>query len=349
MTTYKNFESLIRSNILQLKPYSSARDEFTEKAEVYVDANENPFETGFNRYPDSHHLEVRKLLAGQQNRQVEPEQIILGNGSDEIIDMVVRMCCHPGKDNIVICPPTYGMYEVVANINDVEVRKVNQLEGFSLDVNSILNATDGNTKLIFICSPNNPNGNLVPDELIETILKKTNCFVFVDEAYIDFADQPSWTTRLQEYPQLIIGQTLSKFYGMAGLRLGMGIAAKEIVQILQKIKPPYNINSQTQSTVIERLPNVNFNEQKDFFKKERSRMSESLVRLNIVEKVFPSQSNFLLIQVTNAQRIYDYLVKNSIIVRNRSNQYLCGECLRITIGTPDENNRLIEVLKNYNA
>jgi histidinol-phosphate aminotransferase len=347
ITSFKDLLPLIRSNIQQLKPYSSARDEFTEKAEVYLDANENPFETRFNRYPDSHHFELRRLLVNHPNRLVSPDNIILGNGSDEIIDMVVRMCCNPNLDNIVICPPTYGMYQVVADINAVEVRKVNQTEGFNLNVQGILNAVDENTKLIFICSPNNPNGKDVPYEEIQTILEQTNCFVFVDEAYIDFSNQPSCTLRLKQFPQLIVGQTLSKFYGMAGLRLGMGIASKEIISILQKIKPPYNISSLTQIKVMEQLPKINFSEQQLFFTQERTRMEKALSSIAVVKKVFSSAANFLLIEVDDAHEIYNFLVKQGVIVRNRSNQYLCNECLRITIGAHQENNRVIELLQNY--
>jgi histidinol-phosphate aminotransferase len=344
---FKDLEPLIRKNIVNLKPYSSARDEFTELAEVYLDANENPFNTLYNRYPDSHHNELRKLLSGQPNRMISPENIILGNGSDEIIDMVVRMCCEPGKDNVIICPPTYGMYQVVAEINNVEIRRVNQLEGFNLAAQQIINTVDVNTKLIFICSPNNPSGNDVPEDVIETILTNTNCFVFVDEAYIDFSNQPSWTKRLNEFPQLIIGQTLSKFYGMAGLRLGMGIASKDIISLLQKIKPPYNISSLTQKSVIEELTKVDFNKQKTYFQEEYHRMYTALQRVNIVKEIFPSSANFILMRVENAEQVYEYLVKNSVIVRNRSSQYLCSQCLRISIGTKMENNRVIELLKKY--
>jgi histidinol-phosphate aminotransferase len=349
MKTYSDVEKLIRPNILALKPYSSARDEFTEKASVYLDANENPFESGINRYPDSHHVALRNILAQQNNRCVNPNQIVLGNGSDEIIDMVVRMCCTPAQDNVIITPPTYGMYEVVANIQDIAIQRVFLKDNFTLEADEVLAAVNDNTKLIFICSPNNPSGNSIPKTVIEKILSASNCLVFVDEAYIDFSDEPSWTTRLAEFPNLIVGQTLSKFYGMAGLRLGMAIASKEIIALLNKIKPPYNINVLTQNKVTELIQNIPFVELKTFFRNEREALMTALEQLPIVKKVYPSSSNFLLTEVTDAHAIYDFLVGKSIIVRNRSNQYGCDNCLRFTVGTTSENNHLLDALKNYSS
>lgn len=345
---FDKIKELIRPNILNLAPYSSARDEFTEKAEVYLDANENPNENGFNRYPDSHHEELRTLLTQQKSRRVEPNQLVLGNGSDEIIDMVVRMFCEPNIDNIIITPPTYGMYEVVANINAISIKKVYQLPGFRLDVEGIIKQVDVNTKIIFICSPNNPSGNAFPKEDILKIIETVPCMIFLDEAYIDFSDESSFTSLLSDYPNLIIGQTLSKFYGLAGLRIGMGIASKEIIAVLNKIKPPYNINSLSQKTAMNELKNIDYDHQLALIKAERMRLIDSFEELKCIEEIFPTDANFVLIKVSNATDLYNYLVSHSVIVRNRSTQYLCDNCLRITIGLPHENDRLINLVTNYN-
>ncbi len=347
MKSFEDIARLIRPNILKLSPYSSARDEFTEKAEVYLDANENPNENGYNRYPDSHHEELRTLLTQQKSRLVAPNQLVLGNGSDEIIDMVVRMFCEPNIDNIIITPPTYGMYEVVANINAISIKKVNQLPGFRLDVEGIIKQVDVNTKIIFICSPNNPSGNAVPKEDILKIIETVPCMVFLDEAYIDFSDESSFTSLLSDYPNLIIGQTLSKFYGLAGLRIGMGIASKEIIAVLNKIKPPYNINSLSQKTALDVLKNIDYDNQLALIKAERMRLIDSFEGLKCIEEIFPTDANFVLIKVYNATDLYNYLVNHSVIVRNRSTQYLCDNCLRITIGLPRENDRILELITKY--
>lgn len=347
MKTFSDILPLIRPNILKLAPYSSARDEFKEKAEVYLDANENPFESEFNRYPDSHHEALRNLLCQQNNRKVQSNQLILGNGSDEIIDMVVRMFCEPAVDSIIISPPTYGMYEVVAAINNVAVKKVNQLEGFQIDVDAILQQVDASTKIIFVCSPNNPSGNVVPKEDLLKLLNSVSCMVFLDEAYIDFANTPSFTTLLGSYPNLIIGQTLSKFYGLAGLRIGMGIASKEIISVLNKIKPPYNINSLSQQIAQQQLQNINYDTQLTVLLAERERMSTAVLEFSFVKKVYPSDANFILIKVLEAKKLYDYLVDKSVIVRLRTTQYLCENGIRITIGLPQENDRLLQHLSDY--
>ncbi len=343
----KNFklENLIRDNVLKLKPYSSARHEFTGVAEVFLDANENPFENGHNRYPDAYQRTLKKKIS--QIKGLPIENIFLGNGSDEVIDLIFRAFCDPNSDNILICPPTYGMYEVSANINAIAIKKVLLLENFQLDLNAIFQEIDSRTKLIFICSPNNPTGNSMQPTDVEYILKNFDGLVVVDEAYIDFSTQTSFSHFLDKYPNLVVLQTFSKAWGLAGIRLGMGLASVEIVTILNKIKPPYNVNTLTQQTALKALENTL--EQKQQIKSiltEREKLNRAFEALPFVQKIYPSDANFLLLKTDNPNQIYNDLKAQKIIIRNRSNVELCEGCLRITIGTTVENDRLINALQN---
>ena len=340
--------SLLRPNILNLIPYSSARDEFKGEASVFLDANENsygsPLETNYNRYPDPLQLKVKQRLS--EIKGVPIPNIFLGNGSDEAIDILFRAFCNPGIDNVITVPPTYGMYEVSANINDVEIRKVKLTPEYQLDLEGIAEAIDQNTKLIFICSPNNPTGNSIIRDDIQTILANFKGLVVIDEAYINYSKQKSFIQELTEFGNLVILQTLSKAWGLAGLRVGMAFASQEIIEVFNKVKPPYNINEASQNIALEALQNI---EQVNTWIKqtiiERQKLVEELIKLPIVQKVHPSDANFILIKTTGSREIYNYLVSEGIIVRDRSNVELCEGCLRITIGTPEENIKLIEALK----
>jgi len=337
---------LIRKNIAQMQPYSSARDEFKELDQqmIFLDANENPYENGINRYPDSQQKSVKQIVANL--KKVPENNILFGNGSDEVLDLLFRAFCEPNVDNIITLPPTYGMYSVLANLNAIENREVLLNSEFEPDIQAILNQIDENTKIIFLCSPNNPTGNSFSDESIVTLLKNFNGLVLLDEAYIDFSDKESWLQELNDYPNLVISQTLSKAYGMAGIRLGILYAASEIIEVLNKIKPPYNVNSLSQSKALERL-----NKYKEIIseivsiKRVREELFKELLELNFVKKIYPSEANFILIKVDDANKRYDQLLKKGIVVRNRSSQPLCYNCLRITIGTKEENNQLINALK----
>lgn len=337
----------IRPSIKSITPYSSARDEFKGKSDsmIFMDANESPFENGINRYPDPQQNKLKQVISNLKG--IPAENIMLGNGSDEILDLLIRIFCEPNQDNVVILPPTYGMYEVLATLNAVEIKKINLLTTFQPDVNRILQQANDNNKILFLCSPNNPTGNNFEVSDIETLLQGFKGIVVIDEAYIDFSQQESWTKRLQEFPNLVVTQTLSKAYGMAGIRLGTCYASKEIISTLNKIKPPYNINQLTQHVAIENLKSEF--ETKNHIQtilKEKHHLTEELEQLNFVKKVFPSDANFILIKVDDANERYKQLLKNGIIIRNRSNQELCENCLRITIGTPEENQQLISVLKS---
>lgn len=337
-------KNLVRNNIQRLQAYSSARDEFTEQAEVYLDANENPYDNGINRYPDPYQLELKKKIS--ELKEVAVDNIFLGNGSDEILDLVFRTFCEPGEDNVIICPPTYGMYKVLADTNNVNINKVPLNPDFSLNTDGILNAADANTKLLILCSPNNPTGNSVPNQKLQMILEKLNCIVLVDEAYIDFSEKESAKILLNNYPNLIVSQTLSKAWGMAGLRIGMAFAGTEIVEILNRIKPPYNVNTLSQETALEKLEYVDWYKrslkyilfQKDFLRIELNLFDE-------VETIYESDANFLLVKFKNSAFVFSELKKRRIIVRDRSNQLYCEGCLRITIGTEEENNKLLSNLK----
>jgi histidinol-phosphate aminotransferase len=339
-----DLNKIARKNIVNLKAYSSARDEFTGQAKVYLDANENPFNTNYNRYPDPMQWEVKSLLSNLKN--VAKEQIILGNGSDEIIDLLVRSFCEPKLDEIIILPPTYGMYQVYADINNVKITEVSLEQNFALSANKVLESVTENTKIIFLCSPNNPSGNILDIDAVKSILQSFSGLVVLDEAYIDFADMESWSSFLDIYPNLFVMQTLSKAWGLAGIRLGMGFANQNVINLLNKVKPPYNISQLTQEKAIEALHCV---EQKDekvaIILKERASLQGSLGQLQNVETIFPSDANFLLVKIKNANTVYKQLIKQSIVVRDRSKVQLCNDCLRITIGTPEENLILVDALK----
>ncbi len=343
-------DKLIRPNIKNLTPYSSARHEFTGKASVFLDANENasgsPLADKFNRYPDPLQWQLKFQLA--KIKGVPAENIFVGNGSDEVIDLAYRIFCNPGKDNVIICPPTYGMYEVSGNINDVEIKKVNLTTDFQLDVEGILDAVDSNTKLLFICSPNNPTGNDMDREAVEILLNNFPGIVIIDEAYINYSKQKTFIQELTEYPNLIVMQTLSKAWGLAALRLGLCYASLDIIDLFNKVKPPYNINDASQQLGVEALQNINqVNEWIKEVVVQKEILIEELKQLSFVEKIFPSDANFILVKVKDANNLYNHLSGHEVIVRNRSKDVHCANCLRITIGTKDENSILINLLRSY--
>jgi histidinol-phosphate aminotransferase len=347
--TLKEFEikELIRANILRMKPYSSARDEFKGEAEVFLDANENPYPSPFNRYPDPLQWKIKEKLSPMKG--VMPEQIFLGNGSDEPIDLLIRAFCEPNRDSIVITEPTYGMYSVCAEVNAVNIQKVSLTSDFDIDLDALMHAVDKTTKLIFLCSPNNPSANLLNRERIQNVLKNFPGLVVVDEAYIDFAGSPSFLQSLNVYPNLVVLQTFSKAWGLAALRCGMAYASIEIINVLNKIKYPYNINIQTQELVLKALDKVETkNSWVKEILKERDVLVTALRGLTIIEKVFPTDANFVLARVKTANEVYHFLMNNKIIVRDRSKVKLCDNCLRITVGTPRENETLIKMLQSYN-
>jgi len=339
--------NLVRPNVAGLKPYSSARDEYqsTGSEMVFLDANENPFQTDVNRYPDPQQRNLKAELAKIKN--VSTEHILLGNGSDEVLDLLFRAFCEPGEDNVITLPPTYGMYKVLANINNIENREILLNSDFEPNIEEILNSVDQNTKMIFLCSPNNPTGNSFSAEKIIHILENFKGLVIIDEAYIDFSTEESWLNKLEEYPNLVITQTLSKAYGMAGIRLGICYASVEIIQILNKIKPPYNVNELTQLRALDRVLNKQCVDLEiaDLLK-QRTVLSEDLVEVNFIENIYPSDANFILVKVDDATKRYDQLLEKGIVIRNRTTQPLCENTLRFTIGTGEENKKLIEALKN---
>ena len=349
-----NFDlnSLVRPNIRNLTPYSSARDEFKGVAKIYLDANENsygsPLTKWYNRYPDPLQWDLKKKIGAIKN--IAPENILLGNGSDECIDLLIRAFCEPGQDNIVICPPTYGMYEVYGNINGVAVKKIPLTPTYQLDMEALQEEVDAATKILFFCSPNNPTGNSLNRQDLETILHSFDGLVVIDEAYINFSRQRSFAAELAEYPNLVILQTFSKAWGLAALRLGMALASEEIIAVLNKIKPPYNINAATQELALKALDNLDeVNAMITTLVEEREALGAALKALPIVEKVHPSDANFLLVQVKEANAVYAYLKEQGTIVRNRSNVLLCEGCLRITVGTEKENKELQQQLAQFAA
>jgi histidinol-phosphate aminotransferase len=339
-------ENLVRKNIKDLKPYSSARDEFKEFTTemVFLDANENPFENGVNRYPDPQQTTVKKEMSSLKNIPID--QILLGNGSDEVLDLIYRAFCEPKQDSVITLPPTYGMYKVLANINNIEEKEVFLNESFEPKVEEILKAANENSKILFLCSPNNPSGNSFSNEAVEELLIKFNGLVVIDEAYIDFSAQQSWLTRLNEFPNLIITQTLSKAYGMAGIRLGICYASTEIITVLNKLKPPYNVNELTQQKALKRLLTKNKvqNEINDILE-QRSKLIEKLKEISFVEKIYPTDANFVLVKVDDAVKRYNQLIERGIVIRNRTTQPLCENTLRFTIGTKNENKLLMKALK----
>jgi len=342
-----DLNSLIRENVKKLTPYSSARDDFKGEAKIFLDANENslgsPLTRWYNRYPDPHQIKIKEKLS--EIKRVPVENIFLGNGSDECIDILQRAFCEPGVDNIIICPPTYGMYEVCANVNNLQVKKVNLTTGFQLDLEVIENAVDENTKMIFLCSPNNPTANSLHHEDIEAILNNYFGLVVIDEAYINFSRQKSFSVQLNEYPNLVVMQTLSKAWGLAALRVGITMASAEIVAIMNKIKPPYNIGQASQELTLRALDEVEqVNEMIREIIREREVLASALVNLSSVEKVYPTDANFLLVKMKNAVVVYKKLLTMGIVVRDRSKVELCEGCLRITVGTKEENQTLLHTL-----
>jgi histidinol-phosphate aminotransferase len=343
-----NLNSLLRKNILNLQPYSSARDEFSGEAMVFLDANENPFNPPYNRYPDPLQRQLKTRIAEIKN--VPADSIFLGNGSDEPIDLLIRAFCEPGIHNIVQIEPTYGMYQVAAGINNVEVKKVLLTTDYQLDADALLQAVNTETRIIFLCSPNNPTGNALDTEEMLKVVRKFNGPVVIDEAYIDFAPGLSLLPRLPDFDNLVILQTFSKAWGMAGLRLGMAFASPELISVLNKIKYPYNLNILTQQKAMELLSgSTKMAKWVEILLEERGKLAESLKGLDFVEKVFPSDSNFLLVRMKNARRIYEYLVDRGIIVRDRSKVMLCEDSLRITVGDSNENELLLDALKKFNS
>ena len=337
--------SFLRPNIASLKPYSSARDEYSGAEALFFDANENPFNAPYNRYPDPYQHKLKKKIAALKG--VNPENIFLGNGSDEAIDLLFRAFCIPGKENVVSIDPTYGMYQVAADINDIEVKQVLLTPDFELDADALLAAVDENTKMIFICSPNNPTANCFVEQEMIKVIDGFEGIVVIDEAYIDFAPDKSLLKKLENYPNLVILQTFSKAWGVAAIRLGMAFASEEIISVLSKIKYPYNLNILTQEKALEFLENE---EQKQMWVetilKEKERLKEAFEKNPLIKKIYPSDANFLLVKVDNPTEIYDFMVERKLIIRDRSKVSLCEGCLRITVGTAEENDRLIEALKN---
>lgn len=347
MKTIFKLNSLIRENIKSLKPYSSARDEYkdaTSNEMVFLDANENPFENGVNRYPDPQQNSVKDLLS--EIKKVSKENILLGNGSDEVLDLIFRAFCEPNKDNIITLPPTYGMYAVLANINAIENKTVLLTEAFQPKVEQILNKVDVNSKILFLCSPNNPSGNSFSASIVEELLQKFNGLVVIDEAYIDFSEEKSWLERLAEFPNLIITQTLSKAYGLAGIRLGACYASEEIIKVLNSIKPPYNVNELTQQKAVERLLKIDeVDKEVSEIINQRNLLIEALKEVSFIKVIYPTDCNFVLVKVDNATERYNKLIAKGIVIRNRTTQPLCENCLRFTVGTKIENEKLISVLK----
>ncbi|WP_318308389.1 histidinol-phosphate transaminase [Flagellimonas crocea] len=344
-----DLNKLVRESVLKLQPYSSARDEYVSDGSemIFLDANENPFDNGVNRYPDPYQRSLKSLLAEQKG--VSENQILLGNGSDEVLDLIYRAFCEPNQDNIITLPPTYGMYKVLAGINAVKNKEVLLSNDFEPNVDEILMAVDIKTKLLFICSPNNPTGNAFKKEAIEQLLKSFQGLVVIDEAYIDFSKDESWLSKLDNYPNLIVTQTLSKAYGLAGIRLGICYASEEIIGVLNKIKPPYNVNQLTQQRALQRVLNQDLvNKEVQQILDERDELINALNGLEFVKELYPTDANFVLAKVDDANKRYQQLLDKQVVVRNRSTQPLCENTLRFTVGTPEENKKLIAILKELN-
>ncbi|MDR1356769.1 MAG: histidinol-phosphate transaminase [Tannerellaceae bacterium] len=344
----KNLQSLIRPNILALRPYSSARNEFHGDALALLDANENPHNPPYNRYPDPAHLRLKNRIA--QIKDIAPEHIFLGNGSDEAIDLVIRAFCEPRLDNIVAIAPTYGMYEVAAGVNNVEYVKAPLRENFSLDAAALLDAVTKRTKVVFLCTPNNPTGNLLEREEIYCVLKHFGGIVVVDEAYIDFSASPSLTRQLLSHPNLIVLQTMSKAWGAAGIRLGIAFASEAIIGVLNKIKHPYNLSRLAQDEALRILSREEFMQEKlALILSERSRLEDALAKFAFVRRVYPSDANFILVKVDDANATYNHLANRGVIVRNRSGIPMCENCIRITVGSPKENDALLKALSEVRS
>ena len=342
----RSMNQLLRENVRNFAAYSSARDEFknSDADYVFLDANENPFNTGINRYPDPHQVELKKVLS--EIKKVNPNQILVGNGSDEVLDLLVRAFCNPGKDEIITLPPTYGMYSVLAKLNDVKINEVLLSKEFQPDIEAISKEVNENTKMLFLCSPNNPTGNTFNKKSIEVLLENFDGIVVIDEAYIDFAQNKSWIRRLDEYQNLVVIQTLSKAYGLAGIRVGLCYASEEIIHVLINIKPPYNVNTSSQKKALKRLKDLDsVKEEIRKVKKSRQKLIDKLKDISIIEKVYPTEANFVLVKVKDSTKIYNQLIEKKIIVRNRNTQPLCENTLRFTVGTKRENKLLIQALK----
>lgn len=341
-----DIQPLLRENIRQLKPYSSARDEFSGSASVFLDANENPYNAPYNRYPDPLQWTLKEKISRIKN--IAPRKIFLGNGSDEPIDLLLRAFCEPGIDNVVAIEPSYGMYRVAADVNNVSVKPALLNSDYSLNTKAVQQQIDGNTKLVFLCSPNNPTANLLDKEGVREILEEFKGIVVIDEAYIDFSPEATWLNELSQYKNLVVLQTLSKAWGMAGIRLGMAFASDDIIGVLNKIKYPYNINMLTQKTALELLKKEDkMVEWVKTILAERSTLNNALSAFSFVQKIYPSDANFLLVKVDDANATYEFLMEQSVIVRNRTSVTLCEGCLRITVGTPDENRLLLEALTKF--
>ena len=342
----RELNDLVRDNVKRLKPYSSARDEFHGEASIFLDANENPWNAPYNRYPDPMQLRLKERISEIKGAALE--SIFLGNGSDEAIDLIYRAFCEPGVDNVISISPSYGMYQVSAEVNNVEFRVVSLNSDFSLDADALLAAADGQTKVIFICSPNNPSGNSLDRAEIDRILNSFDGLVVVDEAYIDFSSSPSFLTELSSHPRLVVLQTLSKAWGAAAIRLGMAFASPAIISVMNKIKYPYNVNLLTQERALEILADEERTKrQVKTILNERAKMAEALGGEPFNFHVYPSDANFLLVKVGDANRAYSWLVGEGIVTRNRNSVDMCAGSLRITIGTPEENSRLLESLRRF--
>lgn len=345
-----NLDSLVRENIKDLQPYSSARNEFKGDASVFLDANENsygsPLDEDFNRYPDP--LQWQLKIGLSKIKGIPPQNIFIGNGSDEVIDLAYRIFCEPAKDNVIICPPTYGMYKVCGNINNVEVKEVNLTKDFQLDVDGILQAVNENTKLLFICSPNNPTGNNMNRIDIEMLLNNFPGIVIIDEAYINYSRQKTFLQELTEYENLLVMQTLSKAWGLAALRLGLAFASENIIELFNKVKPPYNINKASQELGIMALANIEeVNKNIKNTVGEKDALIKQFTQFYFIQNIYPTDANFILIKTDDADSLYKFLADQKIIVRNRSKEVLCENCIRVTVGTHQENEILIEALKKY--
>jgi len=343
-----DLQKLVRENIKRLTPYSSARKEFNGAAQIFLDANENsfgsPLPVNYNRYPDPLQWKIKEKIA--VNHSIKPTEIFIGNGSDEAIDLLFRIFCEPQRDNILICPPTYGMYEVSANINDVGIKRANLTEDFQLDLSEIETAIDENTKLLFICSPNNPTGNSLKREEVLNLAKNFNGIAVVDEAYIHFSNEKSLLSEINNFPNLVVLQTFSKAWGLAGLRVGLAFANEEIIKLFNKVKPPYNISEIAQHAILDAFENAE-NVEKTIAEiiSEREKLIENLRGFSFVKKIYPTDANFVLVKTSDAKSIYEFLLDEKIVVRNRSNVELCEGCLRITVGTVEENESLLKSLK----
>lgn len=341
---FKDIERYVRGCIARLTPYSTARDEYQGELGVFLDANESPYENGYNRYPDPHQKAMKAQVAALKG--VAAENIFIGNGSDEAIDVMMRVFCEPRVDNVVAIAPSYGMYKVAAAINDVEMREVQLGEEFLLPVNELLAATDEHTKMLFLCSPNNPTGNSFPREQMLRLVEQFDGIVVVDEAYIDFAEAASLKSEIEQHPNLVVLQTMSKAWAMAGLRVGLALATKRVVELMSEVKYPYNINVATMA-IVEELLRQPIDDRMAEIRQQRALVEKRLMRSAVVEKIYPSDANFLLVKVGDADAMYDYLIGKGIIVRNRNRVKGCEGCLRITIGTPEENEALLKSISEY--